>query len=127
MKKVKLLSARFWGLGVYKFDCPACGWDHIIYTNPQNPSPNQEESCWGCNGNLEAPTFSPSIRFRMGKYVPDLTSQQIAYCEEMGRKNPKYNVICHSFVENGFIRVLEDSTQNGGKIIELNIIKDENL
>lgn len=127
MKKVRLLSIDFWGPGVYKFSCPACQWDHIIYTNPQNPSPNKEKSCWGFNGDLESPTFSPSILFRVGKYVPGLTPEQIAYCEEMGRGTSRYNLICHSFVEEGFIRVLEDSTQNGGKTMELNIIKNENL
>ena len=114
--KLTIRERKHWGIGVYSFECPGCGHTHFIYTDNRNPSPNKEKSVWGFNGDFENPTFTPSILFRVGKYVPGLTPEQIKHCEE---HPPRYNLICHSYVTNGKIQILTDSTFNPGKTFEL--------
>jgi len=116
--KVRHKDPTFWGVGVYSFKCPGCGDDHIIYTDPSNPMPNKEKSVWGFNGDLDNPTFSPSILYRIGRYVPGLTPEQIAYCEENEALGMK-SFICHSFVEAVKIRVLADSHRHPGETLDL--------
>jgi len=114
--RVKYRHERWWGVGVYSFECPGCKFTHFINTDPRNPAKNKEKSVWGFNGNMDRPTFTPSILFRVGKYVPDLTPEQITHAEEMG---PESNLVCHSYVMDGIIKILPDSTFNGGKSFEL--------
>lgn len=38
--------------------CPGCKWMHVIYTDPK-AQPNGH--VWQFDGNMEAPTFSPSV------------------------------------------------------------------
>lgn len=62
------------------FWCPGCDEAHTINAKG-----------WAWDGNVEAPTFNPSIKVTGGS-VP-------GYC-------------CHSFVEAGRIRFLSDCTHN---------------
>ena len=61
------------------FWCDGCDCAHMITT-----------PLWDWNGDLDEPTFSPSILVRSGSDA----------------------VICHSFVEQGVIRYLSDSTHH---------------
>lgn len=72
-----------------KFICPGCALDgstgmHMLPVNCNNHEPS-----WNFDGNLDAPTLSPSILTRGGP--------------EMGSR-------CHSYLEAGKFRFLEDST-----------------
>jgi len=116
--RVKIANAEYWGNGVYVFKCPGCGDPHYIYTDPANPMPNKEKSVWGFNGNTDRPTFSPSILYHIGKYVPGLTPEQIKYCQENEKQGMK-GFICHSFVEDGKIRILSDSHNHPGETLDL--------
>lgn len=62
--------------------CPACEEAHALTID--------REGSWGWDGNLEQPTFSPSLLVLGGRQGPDHR--------------------CHSFIENGNWRYLEDST-----------------
>lgn len=72
----KFRSAEWDGKRQLCFYCPGCKETHGVRV----AGPNS----WGWNGDLDAPTFTPSIAARG-------------------------MIFCHSFVENGQIRFLSDS------------------
>jgi hypothetical protein len=62
----------------YMFFCPGCGWPHSF------PTPR-----WKFDGNIEAPTFSPSLRLSIQRGGNDATvchlilaKGQITYCAD---------------------------------------------
>lgn len=75
----------------YMFHCPGCKCGHLIpMTGP--------DAHWTFNGDLEHPTFSPS--YLVGKDHPEMR--------------------CHSYVENGKIRFLNDCAHElRGKTVDL--------
>lgn len=78
----------------YRFHCKGCGFSHIIYTDKE-----VSNIVWQFNGNLEKPTFKPSLLV----YIPD----------DDGLR-------CHSFIRNGNIEYLNDCTHDlKGQTIEL--------
>lgn len=107
--KIKQLEERWWGIGVYSFKCPGCGLEHIIYTNPANPSPYKGNPCWGFDGNMDTPSFSPSIMVRTGKYVEGLNPEQIEHCLALEAEG-HFGLICHSTVIQGMINFISDCT-----------------
>lgn len=71
---------------IYIFDCPGCGHKHYF------------NDTWSFNGDIENPTFSPSLL----NYLP----------------NEPYR--CHLFIKNGKIEYLSDcSHELAGKIIDM--------
>jgi hypothetical protein len=73
--------------GTYKIKCPA-GHNHYINTK----SPNGQGAIWHFNGDLEKPTFTPSINETTGYYVdPSL------------EKTKSYSYHCHFVVTDGNI------------------------
>jgi hypothetical protein len=78
----------------YGFECPGCGMMHLL--------PVTGERGWKFNGNLEWPTFEPSILSKAGR----------------GKDLPP--LICHSYVTDGKIQFLGDcSHELAGKTVEL--------
>jgi hypothetical protein len=69
----------------YSFKCPGCNYDHSPWTVPF-----EDQAVWGFNGDVNNPTFTPSILFRTA--------------------NKNGPVVCHSFVTNGMIQFLGDCT-----------------
>lgn len=70
------------------FECPGCGIDHAFTVeSPTRPK-------WDWNGDMEKPTFSPSLLVRW----PDPDGQ------------PGNTNVCHSFVRDGVIEFLSDCT-----------------
>ncbi len=67
---------------VYVFHCPGCGYDHPFHTGG-DPGAHPQ---WSFNGDMERPTFSPSL-----------------LCN---KDHPPSR--CHSFVTDGKIKFLED-------------------
>lgn len=82
--------------GTYLLWCPACDSAHQIKTPP-----------WQFDGDLEHPTIGGSILV-----------QGVQWAKGEGFHNPRHSVatgektICHSFVENGQWRYLNDCTHN---------------
>ncbi len=101
MSASKLLPIEDNGVIVaYLFDCPGCGDCHAPYIRPHK-APNG--ASWDWNGSLDKPTFSPSI----------LTRVEL-------RQTPTQIKICHSFVREGMIQFLSDSTHAlAGQTVEL--------
>lgn len=61
----------------YMIFCPGCKWEHLL------------DLGWTFNGNLEKPTFSPSL---------------------LVHNSPPPDGRCHSFIADGKIRFLDDCT-----------------
>ncbi len=101
--KARLLTGKHYeGKGVYQINCPACG-THLIPTIPSDWT----TGVWGFNGNLESPTFTPSLNVRWGD--PNIG---------------QYVRICHSFITEGNISFCGDSTHElSGQTVPLNEIK----
>ncbi len=72
------ITNEFGHIVQYAFYCPGCKNAHIVRTSGPRP-------CWEYNGNVDFPTFSPSI------FVGPGTKFQ-----------------CHSFVKDGKIQFLGD-------------------
>lgn len=104
--------------GYFMFKCPGCGDMHSF-----GPS-------WKFNGNLERPTFTPSLLVRSGHYC-DFGKEHGCWCTHNAEKIAKgaepstfkcYR--CHSFVTDGKIQFLGDCTHDlAGKTVELDIIE----
>lgn len=98
------------GHGV-SFFCPGCKSSHSIKTS---------EGGWGWNGDVDRPTFTPSVLVRTGHHVPDFADRFPAGAEKScwctyNAENPDDTdkiecTICHSFVTDGMIQFLGDST-----------------
>jgi hypothetical protein len=92
------------------FWCPGCDDVHGIHTG---------EEGWTWNGDLERPTFTPSVLVRMTKWHGTF--------EEYGKwTRPTHNVepgteaTCHSFVTDGRIQFLGDCTHKlAGQTVDL--------
>lgn len=101
MKLVRL-DKEYWPRGGYGHWCPGCNSGHEIDTEQSNSSGAK----WSFDGDMERPTFSPSINMRWGKYV-----------------DPKYERgggVCHYFIRAGRIEFCGDSTHAlAGKTVDL--------
>ena len=99
MAKVELMGGEneYAGDVYYMFDCPGCGLSHMPRTGGQPGRP-----LWTFNGDVERPTFEPSILVRR-TYGADKTQQ-----------------VCHSFVRDGKIQFLGDCTHElAGQTVDL--------
>ncbi len=101
--------------GQVAFWCPACDDPHAITVN--------QPGSWTWDGNVDAPTFSPSLLLRSGHYVPGHNGLS-CWCtynkEHPNAPAPFVCSICHSFVRNGMIQFLGDCTHKlAGQTVEI--------
>ncbi len=93
--------------GRLMFWCPGCQGAHAVKV--EGPGP-----CWGFNGDYEKPTFTPSVPVQSGHYIPGHRGPD-CWCTYNAKHPDKPRVfectVCHSFVTNGRIQFLGDSTQ----------------
>jgi len=93
------------------FMCPACKVPHGI---------KYGEGGWSWNGDIDKPTFSPSVLVRNGHYLhPDKKDCWCTY--NIDHPENKFKcIICHSFVTNGMIQFLDDcSHELAGQTVPL--------
>lgn len=83
------------------FYCPGCKAYHYLSLTGR--------PAWQFSGDYESPTFSPSVLVRSGHYLPGHTGPCWCTTEDWKPEDFKC-MVCHSFVENGQIRYLEDCT-----------------
>lgn len=83
MAKVRLMKRT---RGVYEFYCPGCKCMHQVWTHKDDGV-----ETWGFNGDVEKPTFTPSIKVL--SYVGKSVSG-----------------VCHSQITDGKIFFYNDST-----------------
>jgi len=85
------------------FRCPGCKQDHHAQVKLKNAA---QGPLWSWNGSLERPTFSPSIL--------------VTYNGLDAGKDNAPQAVCHSFVTDGKIQFLGDSTHKlAGQTVEL--------
>lgn len=116
--KLRIMSER-----QVAFHCPGCDGLHVLTIDPT------ARPCWSYNGLPDAPTFSPSVLVRTGHYIDGHKAGQDCWCS-MAAKAPDDPppftcTICHSFVTDGRIRFLPDSTHAlAGQTVDLPEIEE---
>lgn len=88
--------------GAVGFWCPGCKCHHVVTSD------------WRFNGDYDRPTFEPSVLVRNGHYATGFKEGQNCWCT-YNAEHPDDPVVytcqrCHSFVRNGMIEFLTDST-----------------
>lgn len=73
----------------YHFMCPGCKFEHRVIVK-WGDKVGKTEPKWEFNGNLDAPTFKPSLLVQW--------------------HNAERKLVCHSFITDGMIQFLPDST-----------------
>jgi hypothetical protein len=96
--------------------CPGCKAVHVITTSGPR--------AWGWNGNVDQPTFTPSLLVRTGHYVPGHTKN--CWCTyraehpEVEDDEAFHCSVCHSYITNGRILFLSDCTHAlAGQTVDL--------
>lgn len=93
--------------GIYAFQCPGCGHLHQYWTNEARlPDGRPYKNQWSFNGNMERPTFTPSLLNTWGKEA-DPNWQEPN--EPVGEGNAPWSGRCHLFVTDGMIQYCGDS------------------
>lgn len=88
--------------GIVHIFCPGCQHAHGIHTNSNG---------WTWNDSLELPTFSPSLLIK--RTMGNMKFQDDPDYEE-------HEEVCHSFVTDGQIQFLSDSTHElSGQTVDL--------
>lgn len=101
--------------GGYTFPCPGCNEDHEI------------SDVWTFNGDIDSPTFSPSLLRKTGHYVDQRVHDHPCWCDydkeriEAGKEPSGFKCqICHSFIKDGKIEFLSDCTHEmAGQTVEM--------
>lgn len=88
------MKLRSLGNGQYAFFCPGCNGYHSVATT----EPFSNGAKWSFNGDMDKPTFSPSV---------------LAHSDYPEAR-------CHSFIQDGFIQYLDDCYHNlKGQTVEI--------
>lgn len=96
--------------GSLMFFCDGCGEPHRLQVGT---GPGVR---WGYNGNPDAPTFTPSV---LAKGVQRLTDEEHEHLMAGGHVEPR-PFVCHSFVTDGRVQYLGDSTHHlAGQTVDL--------
>lgn len=101
----------------YAFYCPGCRHEHVYYINIDS------RPHWQFNGDLESPSFTPSLLNRWGKYAdPNWQEPDDVAPDEPG----SWSGVCHLFVTNGVIDYCGDCTHdhNGRQAVPMKEYKD---
>ena len=90
------------------FFCPGCKESHRLRVD-SDKSPR-----WSWNGSLDKPTFGPSVLVTTGHYLSTHKPGDECWCN-FNEKHPDDPVHfrcvrCHSFVKDGCIEFISDST-----------------
>lgn len=97
-----------------KFECPGCKDRHLVAVG-DGRGPR-----WGWNGDMAAPTFTPSILVRSGHHIPGHEGD--CWCTWADKNEfPDLKCgVCHSFVTDGRIQFLGDCTHAlAGQTVDL--------
>lgn len=96
--------------GRVAFWCPGCNDLHQIPVSAER----QPGKAWGWNGDVERPTFEPSLLVRSGHYAQANPKAGNCWCDWTPEERDEWGGlgcgICHTFVRNGMIEFLGDCT-----------------
>ena len=91
--------------GGMMFWCSACDMPHRVGVG-EGAGPR-----WGWNGDVEHPTFTPSVLVTWRRWVPPATTQDVFNAIKCGEiVQTSVPQVCHSFVTDGRIQYLSDCT-----------------
>lgn len=113
MSKVKLIGQ------IASFFCPGCKSFHTLNVS------GESRPGWGFNGNIEKPTFTPSVLVKSGHYASGHKPGDECWCtyyaEHPDEDRDGFECgICHSFVTDGRIQFLGDCTHElAGQTVDL--------
>lgn len=98
--------------------CEGCGSAHAFHTEQTN---RRLGAIWKFNGNMVAPTFTPSMLVKSGHYVD---GKRPCWCDYHKKPDAKPDAptcfICHSFVTDGKMQFLSDCTHElAGQTVRL--------
>ena len=104
---------------VLRFWCPGCKASHAVNHGAADR--------WTWNGSYDKPTFSPSVLVRSGHYCSHWNPDDNCWCKynaecvAAGEQPSSFNcTVCHSFVTDGRIQFLTDSTHElAGQTVDL--------
>lgn len=99
MPKVALSKVDDPRYETWVFFCPGCGHRHAYHT--KNP---EGRPVWQFNGNVESPTFTPSLLNRWGTHADPNWKPEPGHTNHSGT--------CHLYVTNGQIQYLGDCTHD---------------
>lgn len=97
----------------YSYWCQGCEEVHAVTTGPGG---------WSFDGNLERPTFSPSVLVRSGHFLTGGGKPcWCTYYAEHPDKEPIFKCsVCHTFITGGVVQFLGDCTHAlAGQTLEL--------
>lgn len=98
------------------FWCPGCDGAHRVVHGVS------EKPCWTWNGDVDLPTFEPSILVT-GYELSDEGRAMIDRNEPLPPgvdRYPGHDTVCHSFVTKGRIQFLSDCTHSlAGQTVDL--------
>lgn len=108
--------------GLVRFKCPGCDDTHGVYVEPAKDG--TPRPVWGFNGDGDKPTFKPSVLCQFFKYKFNLGSpefkEDLRRAQEAKTKLSGRDMVCHSFVTDGYIQFLSDCTHElAGKTVPL--------
>lgn len=113
------LSAKLRSMsGGIAFWCPGCDEVHAVTTGPHG---------WTWDGNVDAPTMSPSILVTGGHYAPNFAAGDNCWCtfnEKRAAAGGEASSFkchrCHSFVRAGQIQFLSDCSHKlAGQTVQI--------
>lgn len=100
------------------FWCPGCSTAHGAHGVHQVKVVGP--GSWGWNGNVDKPTFTPSVLVTYGMFTPPVTPENFEQFKIAPWEQTKVNHICHSFVTDGRIQFLTDCTHAlAGQTVDL--------
>lgn len=100
----------------YLFFCPGCKCAHGVWTTKTNTV----NAIWTFNGNMEKPTFKPSILITHETWEPPVTAENLEQWKLKPWTQTKVKKVCHSFVTDGKIQFLTDCTHElAGRTVPL--------
>lgn len=108
--------------GLVRFKCPGCDDTHGVYVEPAGDG--RARPVWGFNGDGDKPTFTPSVLCQFFKYAfkpgtPEFR-EDVQRARETQTRLQGRDMVCHSFVRDGMIQFLPDSTHElAGKTVPL--------
>lgn len=89
------------------FFCPGCHCGHGVWVHPHR---NGKSGTWSFNGDMEKPTFNPSLLVSHDTWTPPVTLENMEEYRMRPWPQTKIHHICHSFVREGMIQFLGDCT-----------------
>ena len=102
--------------GRASFMCPGCNQSHTVRISGEN--------AWKWNGSVEDFTLQPSVLFQSGHFDPYRRQEKPCWCTynvEYPDEPASFKCVrCHSFITDGKIQFLTDSTHNlVGQTVEI--------